>query len=292
MGGRGAAGRGFGRRRRENDTIAAMDEQFRLGVIIPAAGASRRFGGRSKLDEDLGGRPVLQRTVEMWVNRHEVVRVVVAGPVEPEGAWEEFTLRHADRLSLLGAVLCKGGRTHRYESVRNALTHVGNDVTHVAVHDGARPCASGELLDRVLDAAKKFPAVIPAVDLPDTIKRVALGEVKDESVDPLADILGIGQGAGGSGGRYRAVEETVSRERVVAVQTPQVFEAGLLRRAYAQENLESTDDAQLVERLGERVVVVEGEPTNIKITRPSDMKIAMAVLGLKPAAEREVHKRF
>jgi 2-C-methyl-D-erythritol 4-phosphate cytidylyltransferase len=79
---------------------------------------------------------------------------------------------------------------------------------------------------------------------------------------------------------------------VVAVQTPQVFEAGLLRRAYAQKNLESTDDAQLVERLGERVVVVEGEVTNIKITRPSDMKIAMAVLGLKPAAERETHKRF
>lgn len=273
-----------------------MNEQIRLGVIVPAAGASRRFGGRSKLDEDLGGRPVLQRTVEMWINRPEVARVVVAGPIEPPGAWEEFTLRHGDRLSLLGAVLCKGGKTHRYESVGNALAEMGDDVTHIAVHDGARPCASGALLDRVLQAAMKFPAVIPAIDLPDTIKRVAADEVKDEGVDPLADILGIGGGDSGAGaagrGRYRAVEETLSRERVVAVQTPQVFEAGLLRRAYAQRNLESTDDAQLVERLGERVVVVEGEPTNIKITRPSDMKIAMAALGLKPAAEREAHKRF
>ncbi len=270
-----------------------MDDQFRLGVIIAAAGASRRFGGRSKLDEDLGGRPVLQRTVEMWMNRDEAAQVVVAGPIEPDGAWEEFSLRHADRLGLLGAQLCKGGKTHRYESVRNALEVMGDDITHIAVHDGARPCASGALLDRVLLAARKFPAVIPAVDLPDTIKRVASDEVKDEQVDPLADILGIGgpEGAGGKN-RYRAVEETLSRERVVAVQTPQVFEAGLLRRAYAQKNLESTDDAQLVERLGERVVVVEGEVTNIKITRPSDMKIAMAVLGLKPAAEREAHKRF
>jgi 2-C-methyl-D-erythritol 4-phosphate cytidylyltransferase len=270
-----------------------MDEQFRLGVIIAAAGASRRFGGRSKLDEDLGGRPVLHRTVEMWVNRHEAAQIVVAGPVEPEGAWEEFMLRHGDRLSLLGAQVCKGGRTHRYESVRNALERMGDDVTHVAVHDGARPCASGELLDRVLLAAQKFPAVIPAVELSDTIKRVSADEVKDEALDPLADILGVGGGDSSVGkNRYRAVEETLSRERVVTVQTPQVFEVGLLRRAYAQKDLESTDDAQLVERLGERVVVVEGEVTNVKITRPSDMKIAMAVLGLKPAAEREVHKRF
>lgn len=268
-----------------------MDEQFRLGVIIAAAGASRRFGGRSKLDEDLGGRPVLQRTVEMWVNRHETARVVVAGPVEPEGAWEEFTLRHGDRLSLLGAQICKGGKTHRYESVRNALEQFGDDVTHIAVHDGARPCSSGELLDRVLLAAQKFPAVIPAVELSDTIKRVSADEVKEEAIDPLADILGVG-GGDSSKNRYRAVEETVSRERVVAVQTPQVFEVGLLRRAYAQKDLVSTDDAQLVERLGERVVVVEGEVTNVKITRPSDMRIAMAVLGLKPAAERETHKRF
>jgi 2-C-methyl-D-erythritol 4-phosphate cytidylyltransferase len=270
-----------------------MDDQFRLGVIIAAAGASRRFGDRSKLDEDLGGRPVLHRTVEMWVNRHEATRVVVAGPVEPAGAWEEFSLRHADRIGLLGGVLCKGGKNHRYETVRNALEVMGDEVTHIAVHDGARPCTSGALIDRVLLAARKFPAVIPAVDLPDTIKRVAAGEVSDEQVDPLADILGIGGGESSGGkNRYRAVEETLSRERVVAVQTPQVFEAGLLRRAYAQKNLESTDDAQLVERLGERVVVVEGEVTNIKITRPSDMRIAMAVLGLKPAAERETHKRF
>lgn len=204
-------------------------------------------------------------------------------------------LRHGDRLTLLGAHICKGGRTHRYESVRNAIDQFAEgEATHIAVHDGARPCSSGELLDRVLLAARKFPAVIPAVDLSDTIKRVSAEAVKDDAIDPLADILGTGGGATGGAAtdRFRAVEETLSRDRVVAVQTPQVFEVGLLRRAYAQENLESTDDAQLVERLGERVVVVEGDVTNVKITRPSDMKIAMAVLGLKPPAEREAHKRF
>lgn len=270
-----------------------MDDHFRLAVIIPAAGASRRFGGRSKMDEDLGGRPVLQRTVEMWVNRPEVARVVVAGPVEPSGAFEEFTLRHGDRLNLLGASICRGGKVHRWESVKNALESLGDEgFSHVAIHDGARPCASMELLDRVIEAARKFPAVIPAIDLPDTIKRVAAEPVKDDAPDPLAALLGVGEEGGPCGPAYRAVEETVSRERVVAVQTPQVFEKGLLRRAYAQKNLDSTDDAQLVERLGERVVVVEGEATNIKITRPSDMKIAMAALGLKAAAGREVHKRF
>jgi 2-C-methyl-D-erythritol 4-phosphate cytidylyltransferase len=88
------------------------------------------------------------------------------------------------------------------------------------------------------------------------------------------------------------VKETPDRAGLMLVQTPQVFEVGLLRRAYGQSDLSSTDDATLVERLGERVVVVDGEARNIKITRPADIDLARAILGVKAPEGRASHKRF
>src|SRR6185369_11528648 len=115
-----------------------------IAVIIPAAGSSRRFiesakqGGveidRQKIDEDLGGRPLLHRTVELFNKLPEVGAVIVAGPADP-AAYEEFKLRHADKLAILGVKLCQGGATHRYETVANALKIVPSEATHVAVHD-------------------------------------------------------------------------------------------------------------------------------------------------------------
>lgn len=261
---------------------------MRLFVILPAAGASTRYtasgGLRSKIDEDLGGRPVLQRTVELFTNHDAVAGVIVAGPADD---YDGFLLRHGDKLGLLGVKVCKGGQSHRWETVRNALALVPADATHVAIHDAARPCASPELIERLFAAALKHPAVIPAIDVPDTIKRVAPAEAQQKEIDPLDAILG-----GGSRTRVRVVEETVSRERLVLVQTPQVFDAGLLRRAYQQVDLTSTDDASLIERLGEPVAVIEGDPRNIKITRPADLELARRILGLKGSDSRPVHKRF
>lgn len=258
---------------------------MRLAVIIAAGGASARYG-RSKIDEDLGGRPVLQRAVELFVQREETAHVVVAGPAPSYG---EFRMRHADRLGLLGVAVCEGGRTHRWESVRNALETVPEECTHVAVHDAARPVTPQELIDRVVEAARGNGAVVPAVDVPDTLKRVGERAQVDEAVDPLDRILGS---AGKANSTLRRVEQTVSRERLVLVQTPQVFEIGLLRRAYAQEDLDSTDDAQLVERLGEPVVVVEGDPRNVKITRPSDLPLVRAIGGFRESEGRAAHKKF
>jgi 2-C-methyl-D-erythritol 4-phosphate cytidylyltransferase len=184
--------------------------------------------------------------------------------------------------------LVRGGERHRWQTVRAALDAVPPDATHIAVHDAARPCVSTELLDRVFDAAAQFPAVAPGLDVTDTIKRVAEEPVADAGADPLAAILGAPR----KGPGLRSVEQTLERTRVVTVQTPQVFEAGLLRRAYALSDLASTDDAGLVERLGERVVIVEGDAANIKITRPLDVKLARAILGLKGPTERATHKRF
>lgn len=271
---------------------------MQIAVIIPAAGFSRRYteaagfdGPRSKLDEDLGGRPVLHRTVEAFANHDApgltLGPIIVAGPQE-EDAFATFRMRHGDKLAILGVSLVRGGRTHRWETVRAALDEVPDDATHIAVHDAARPCVTTELLDRVFEAAKRHPAVVPGLDITDTLKRVSDEPIDDNDADPLAAILG---GSGSEPGARR-VEATVPRHGLVAVQTPQVFAADLLRRAYAQDDLASTDDAGLIERLGEPVVVVRGAETNLKITTPTDLTLARAVMGVGGPKSRPSHKRF
>lgn len=260
---------------------------MQLTVIIPAAGGSSRYtasgGLRSKIDEDLGGRPVLQRTVELFANIDCVNTIIVAGPAE---GFDEFTATHGDKLGLLGVKLCRGGKSHRWETVQAALALVPPKATHIAVHDAARPITPLDLIERVLAAAESYPAVIPAIEVPDTIKR-ASAPTADHKIDPFDAILGVGAKA-----TYRRIESTVPREGLILVQTPQVFEASLLKRAYAQPDLSSTDDAGLVERLGETVIMVEGDPRNLKITRPADLHAIRLLGGFKGPAERAVHKRF
>lgn len=269
---------------------------MRICVIIPAAGGSKRYNEasaellgepRSKLDEDLGGRPLLQRTVELFTSREDVASVVVAGPHDASG-FEMFSMRHGDRLSLLGVTLCRGGAEHRWQSVRAALEYAPDDATHIAVHDAARPVADEALIERVFEAASRHPAVIPAVEASDTLKRVSAEPIAEAAeADPLAGIL-----VDSITKPLRAVEETIDRTNLVAVQTPQIFEADLLRRAYEQADLESTDDAGLIERLGERVVVVEGDPLNVKVTRPRDLPLVRAIGGFRLPKERPTHKKF
>ncbi len=260
---------------------------MRIALIIPAAGASRRFGGRDKLSEDLAGRPVLQRTLELFTKRDDVASIIVAGPNE-EDAFSEFSLRHGDKLSLFGAILVRGGREHRYETVRAALEHVPDDATHIAVHDAARPATPPDLIDRIFDAARAHTAVIPAIAVADTLKRLDPERTVEAATDPADAILG----GTGKSEKLRVVKETVPRDDLVGVQTPQIFEADLLRKAYAQSDLDSTDDAGLIERLAETVAVVEGDPRNIKITRPHDIPVVMAIMGLRAPAGRATHKKF
>lgn len=268
-------------------------------VIITAAGRSTRYsdgpagGGVDKLAQDLGGRSVLLRSVELFTKREEVRSIIVAGPPDE---LDDFRAKHGPALGFHGARIVAGGREHRWQTVRNALNDpdgVPAETTHVAVHDAARPGAANDLLDRVFQAATKLAAVIPVVPINATVKRVS-----DESVDvggrdddAIADLI-LGE-AGKVSVPARRVVQTIDRTGLVEVQTPQVFEINLLRRAYAQANLEgATDDAELVERLGEPVYTVEGDVRNLKITRPADLKLMRAILGVPPPAERPVHKRF
>ncbi|HAW95954.1 MAG: 2-C-methyl-D-erythritol 4-phosphate cytidylyltransferase [Phycisphaerae bacterium] len=247
-------------------------ECMKLAVIIPAAGNSKRFGHADKLSQDLGGRRLLLRAVEAFVKREETTALIVAAPPEDVPGFKE---RFGPQLSFHGATIVEGGRTERWESVRNALSVVPEDITHVAVHDAARPLVTQTLLDRILDAARIHSAVIPGVAVSSTLKRIGDETVKAAMDDGIADAILGAPDADTGAPIARKVLETVSREGVVAIQTPQVFERELLERAYDHQNLAgATDDAMLVEKLGEPVVVVEGDPCNIKVTTQQDLDLA------------------
>jgi 2-C-methyl-D-erythritol 4-phosphate cytidylyltransferase len=248
---------------------------FRVAVIIPAAGRSSRFGGVDKLAQDVGGRPMILRTVELFTRREDVAVIIVAAPPDEVDAFRD---RYGNQLGFHGAKVVAGGTVERWETVRNALAEVPVDCTHVAVHDGARPMASEELIARVFDAARVHDAVIPGDPVTSTLKKVSEDAVDAEEADAISDMI-LGEISDSTKVRGRKVVGTVPRERLVAVQTPQVFRAELLRRAYAQPGLDgATDDAMLVERLGAEVIVVDGDPRNIKVTTPADLLMVRALL--------------
>ena len=217
---------------------------------------------------------MLLRTVEAFTKRDEVVAIVVAGP--PDDI-EGFSSSFGPALGFNGAKIVEGGRTERWESISRAIHALPDDITHIAVHDGARPCIGSDLLGRIFAAAEVAPAVVPGVPVRDTLKRVGDATVSAAADDAIADfILGDVGKASTSG---RPVIETVSREGLMAVQTPQVFDAALLRRAYATAELAgTTDDASVVERIGEPVLVVEGDSRNIKITTEADLQLVRALM--------------
>ena len=249
--------------------------EFRVGVVIPAAGRSTRFGLGDKISQDVGGRPMLLRAVELFAKRDEVGAIVVAAPPD---SLEEFRERWGTQLGFHGARIVAGGTVERWETVRNALAAVPDDCTHVAVHDAARPAASEDLLARVFDAARVHDAVIPGDPVTSTLKRVSDETVDAEEADAVADSI-LGDISETTKIKGRRVVGTVPRERLVAVQTPQVFRAALLRRAYAQADLAgATDDAMLVERLGAEVIVVDGDPRNVKVTTAADLALVRAIL--------------
>lgn len=260
---------------------------MKVAVIIPAAGLGKRFGqqgGLTKVEMDLAGKPVFLWAVQRFVHRVDVGQVILA--VHPQRI-EEFSFRFGDKLGFLGVRVVAGGQQERWETVLKAMDVIGGDCTHIAVHDAARPLTSEALIDRVFEAAQRYDAVLPALPVANTLKRVEAVEQADQPTDAIDAILGD---AGRELPQIQRIIETVDRSGLVGVQTPQVFEAGLLRRAYeplrqgAASGAGVTDDAGLVEALGQAVHVVEGEATNFKITTPADAELAAAWLEKQAAA--------
>ena len=215
-----------------------------FAVILPAAGASSRFGGaRNKLLEDLDGQPVIVRTVSVFLARLDVSQIVIPTNIAAE---LRAILPEDSRI-----IFCAGGAT-RAESVWNALRQVAPELEWVAVHDAARPLVSWPLIDRVLAVAVEHGAAVPALPVWLTIKR---------ATGPLP----------------AKVERTVPRDRLWAMQTPQIARREALLQAFETCPIplaQVTDDVQLIELAGSQVWLVPGEERNLKITTPIDLRIA------------------
>lgn len=252
---------------------------LRIATIICAAGSGTRFGGGqiSKLDADIHGRPVLIRAVEALSGEPEISQVIVAGPADPQ-ALALFRQTHQRTLDTLNAEICPGGVAERYETVKAALEYLVTttspaDLPHaVLVHDAARPCTPRHVVAAVIEALRTHGAVVPAVPISDTIKRAHA----PETADPTSP-SGTSTKTPDESRILATVDQTTDRRGLFACQTPQGFHLKLLRRAYDQKDLASTDDAQLIERLGEQVILVPGDPRNLKITRPADLEVARAL---------------
>lgn len=220
-------------------------------VLIPAAGSGSRFGGeRPKQYALLAGKPVLQHTLDALAANARIGRIAVV--LSPQD-------RDFDALIRLGAqtVAYRVGGASRAETVANGLNALladGLDENEVLlVHDAARCCLPQSALNRLLDAAGHPDGAILAVPVADTLKR--------------AD----------NGG---AVAATVCRDGLWQAQTPQLFQAALLRRALAAADLSQvTDEASAVEMLGRRPLLVEGDSRNLKLTRPADAALAAWLLA-------------
>lgn len=219
-------------------------------IIVVAGGKGLRMGGEvPKQFQVIGNKPVLMVTLERLHAIDPAMQLVLVLPAEQFDLWKEMCRQYEFAVPLL---LTQGGAT-RFHSVQNGLAQVDDiDEALVGVHDGVRPFVSQRVIDDCFREAWIHGAAIPMIDLQDSLRHIV--------------------GADG-------VTEVVPRDRYRLVQTPQVFRLSLLRSAYSQRYVEAfTDDASVVEAMGERVYAVEGNRENIKLTTPFDMMVAKTII--------------
>ena len=212
-------------------------------AVLAAAGRGERLGSdRPKAFARLGGRPLLAESLERLEGSDWIDQIVIAAPPD----WEEPSILVAEEIAATKVSSAVRGGDSRSESVRLALAEVPEDAAVVLVHDAARPLLPDEVIERVLaPLSEGWEGVVPALRVSDTVKRV-------------------------EGNR---VLETLRRDDLVAVQTPQAFLADALRRAVAGDVSEATDCASLVEAGGGRVTWVEGDPRLLKVTDAADLAL-------------------
>lgn len=213
-----------------------------ISAVIVAGGSSSRMRGTDKLLSEIGGVPVIIRTISTFAGVPEVAELIVVTSAERAEVIKQLCVRHG----ITRDIICVEGGDTRRRSAEN-----GYRASHcplVAVHDGARPLVTAELIRRTAAAAAEYGAAIAAVPVKDTVKLV-------------------------SGG---VVTETPDRSGLFAAQTPQIFTREVYEKALGcGEN--ATDDASMAEMSGARVHIVEGDYRNIKITTPEDLTIAAAL---------------
>lgn len=224
---------------------------MKVSAIIVAAGSSRRMGF-DKLAADLAGRSVLSHSLAAFQACAQIEEIILVG--SPDAFSENAPTKLRTTVP---------GGSERHHSVAAGLAAVASDATLIAVHDGARPLITPAAISRCIDSAREHGAASLAHRITDTLKRSSAG---DHDNPP-------------------SVAESVSRENLWAMETPQIFSADLLRRAY-QQILDAgqlvTDEVSAVQAIGQRVILVENSQPNPKVTFPADINLCEALLGLKP----------
>ena len=217
------------------------------GVIIVAGGSGRRMGGAlPKQFMMLDNEPILARSINRMHEALPAAEIVVVLPEEHVELWKNI----AARFDVARHKIALGGK-ERFHSVKNGLAALSDEVSIVGIHDAVRPLASKKLIIKLFLEAENNTAVIPIVAPIDSYRIV-------------------------EGDNSRIIDRSALR----MVQTPQVFQAEALRKAYEQPfSTAFTDDASVMEAAGHKVTLVEGERENIKITTPSDMLIAEAIIN-------------
>ena len=225
-----------------------------FGVILAAAGQSSRFkdANYKKPFAPLAGRAVWLHSAEKFLERDDVKQVVIV--VSPEDR-EAFVDKFGANLAFMGVTLAEGG-AERADSVRHGLEKLGPAIDMVAIHDAARPCVAPAWIDKVFEVGAKTGAAILATPVVSTLKKV---------------------------GPDGTIQATVDRTSLWEAQTPQVFARAVLEKAFASRGASRfTDEAQLVESIGQKVTVVQGSPINLKITSREDLRLAEQALKALP----------
>lgn len=220
-------------------------------VVIVAGGLGQRMGtSEPKQFLLLNGRPLLMHTIESFSRAVGEIKIVVVLPSAQIPYWKKLCNQFG---FTPGHLIAEGGKS-RGESVKSGLSMINAESGLVAVHDGVRPLAGCELISRVFSQTEEKGSAIPCIPVSDSLRKVTGNESKP-----------------------------INRAGMVAVQTPQCFHLDLLRKAYTQKDyMNFTDDAQLVEAMGERVYLTKGCTKNLKITTPADLLIAEAISKTPP----------
>lgn len=227
-------------------------------AIITAGGTGKRMGGNiAKQFLEIGGQPILLRTIEMFRSLPFEVEIILVLPGEYKEYWKKYCVENN---LWFRHTLVTGGLT-RFHSVRNALAFVPDGAV-VAVHDGVRPFVPREMLERLLTydlKAENAAGVIPVMP--------SIESMRKKVYDKEGHTVGA---------------NCVNRDDYLFVQTPQVFDSTLLKEAYKQAySPEFTDDASVVESKGYKVVFGQGSRFNIKITTPEDIRMGEIILGFQ-----------
>jgi 2-C-methyl-D-erythritol 4-phosphate cytidylyltransferase len=230
-------------------------------VVIMAAGSGSRMGAdKPKQFLEIGGKALLHRTIEVFLETCPDVAVITVLPDEHIGYWKDYCYA---RNFICPQILVKGGIT-RFHSVRNALEKVP-DGALVAIHDGVRPLVSPSLVNDLFLAAEKVDGVIPVVPCIDTMKAL-VRKLWDDGSQTYSPAPG----------------QMPDRSLLYGAQTPQIFKSEVLKEAYRQAyDTSFTDDASVVEKYGKSLSYMMGERLNIKITTPEDLILAEAVLNVR-----------